>query len=322
MDSDVKSYRRNTIGGFICILIWATSVAFGRTLTESLGIYTSNALICILGGLIGLVFQIKNKGIIAIFKDTPNMYWALCMPLYVIYRISTNIALGIATTREQVVTSGLIRMMWPLLTLVIAVIMFKDENKAQPMFLFGVLLCIVGVIVCNGSAGNFTVRGIISNFKDAAWPSVFSTVSAVSWALYSNIFRLVSKDKEFDSISIPFLVTGVISLVISFFVDEPKQFNIKQAFELFYSVVFVTFVATLLWNNAMQKGNHMLIIYASNFLPAVTTIFSALMLGVKLTAPMIVGSLLVVFGIIVSKRYIKTVDKQGISEEAGAVDEV
>ncbi len=61
----------------------------------------------------------------------------------------------------------------------------------------------------------------------------------------------------------------------------------------------------------MQKGDHMLVILVSNFMPVLSTVISAVLLGVTLTWPMVAGSLMVVAGTLFCKASIKAGDGRG-----------
>lgn len=299
-----SSKNKYTLMGLLGVLIWGTGNAFGRSLAETYGNFSSNGLNNLGAGILSTVTQIKRSGIKS-YKKAPLSYWLLCGPLYIIYRLTTNLSIGIAETREQVVTSGLIRLMWPLMTLIVAVIMFRDENRVSPWFSVSVAVCFVGIIVANTDAENFSVLHTLKvMFVDAFWPSVLSLISSVSWGLYSNLNRKIVGDEDYDAAGLFMIITGVLCFGATIFVDEPRQFSIQQLGELFYLVVLSGFIGTMFWNLSMQKGNHMLIIFVANFLPVFSTVFTSVMLGVKLTVPVIVGSVLVVAGTIWGKACI------------------
>ena len=142
---------------------------------------------------------------------------------------------------------------------------------------------------------------------DAFWPSLLSVVSSIAWGLYSNLNRKIVGDADYDAVGLFMVITGLLSYGVTFFVAEPQVFHLRQVGELIYLVVFSSFLGTLFWNLSMQKGDHMLVILVSNFMPVLSTVISAVLLGVTLTWPMVAGSLMVVAGTLFCKASIKPV---------------
>lgn len=297
--------NKYTAQGLTTVFIWGTSVAFVRTLSESLGIFTAGAITGVLAGILSLAAQAKKKNL-SDLKHAPSRYWMVCLPLYILFKLSTDLSVGIARTREQVVTSGLIRLMWPLMTLIFVVILFKKENKASRWFPVSIIVSACGIIVANGDVSGLSVLSMIKNLSASFWPCLLALISASAWGLYSNYNRLIIGKDKYDGVGLFMLLSGLISFAITFFVDEPQKLSMVQVWELAYQVIISIYIGTKFWNAGMQKGNQILIIFFANFLPVFTTVFSGLMLGVKLTAPVIIGSIMVVIGTIWSKMCIKS----------------
>ena len=299
-----------TLLGLTGVLIWGSGTFFERSLMEAFGNFSTSGLSNLLGGLISTGVQIKSTGLKS-YGKAPLRYWLICGPLYIIYRLSTSIAVGISATREQVVTSGLIRLMWPLITLVLTVLMFRKENKASKWFPLGVIMSILGILVANTDAADFSLLSTLKvMFVEAFWPSLLSVISCASWGLYSNLNRKIVGQENYDAVGLFMIVTGVISFVVTLFIQEPQQFASQQMVEVIYMVIFSSFLATMFWNMSMQKGNHILVIFAANFLPVISTILNALFLGVELTVPMILGSVLVVAGTIWCRKCVQEVPSE------------
>ena len=119
-----KSKNTYTLLGILASAIWGMGNAFGRSLAETYGNFSSAGLSNLGAGVIMTAVQVKKSGLRS-YARAPLRYWLLCGPVYVVYKLTTSIAVGIAATRDQVVTSGLLRLMWPMMTLVVALIMFR-----------------------------------------------------------------------------------------------------------------------------------------------------------------------------------------------------
>lgn len=305
-----KDTRKFTFLGILASLIWGSGNAFGRSLAETYGNFSSTGLSNVSAGVIMTAAQIKRSGLKS-YAAAPLKYWLICGPIYVIYKLTTGIAVGIAATREQVVTSGLLRLMWPMMTLAVAVVMFRKENRTSKWFIPSILLSIAGILVANTDVENFSVLNTLRiMFVDAFWPSLLSIVSSIAWGLYSNLNRKIVGDADYDAVGLFMIVTGLLSYGATLFVAEPQVLAWRQFGELFYMVVLSSFLGTLFWNLSMQKGDHMLVILVSNFMPVFSTVLSAVLLGVTLTWPMVVGSFMVVAGTIFCKASIHTVQPE------------
>ena len=303
--NEQKKKSRFTLLGILASVIWGSGSAFGRSMAETYGNFSSTGLSNVSAGVILTAVQIKRSGLKS-YGQAPLKYWLICGPIYVLYKLTTGLAVGVAATREQVVTSGLLRLMWPMMTLIMAVIMFRKENKTSKWFIPSILLSIVGILVANTDVENFSVLNTLKIMcVDAFWPSLLSVVSSIAWGLYSNLNRKIVGDADYDAVGLFRVITGLLSYGVTFFVAEPQVFHLRQMGELIYMVVFSSFLGTLFWNLSMQKGDHMLVILVSNFMPVLSTVISAVLLGVTLTWPMVAGSLMVVAGTLFCKASIK-----------------
>ena len=76
----------------------------------------------------------------------------------------------------------------------------------------------------------------------------------------------------------------------------------KEVHSSLFAGIVVGALANTLWNLSIKKGNMLLVVLVSNFLPIISTVMTSFMLGVGITVPIIVGSLLVVVGTLWSKQ--------------------
>lgn len=167
-------------------------------------------------------------------------------------------------------------------------------------------MSVMGIIVANTTVADFSLFSTLkAMFVDAFWPSILSVVSCISWGLYSNLNRKIVGQENYDAVGLFMIITGVISFAVTLFVQEPQRFVAQQLVEVVYMVVFSSFAATMFWNISMQKGNHIMVIFAANFLPVISTILSAMLLNVELTGPVVGGSLLVVGGTIWCRKCVQ-----------------
>lgn len=306
--TDESLKKKYTIFGFITILIWGTSAVFTRNLSTNLGAYTSASVVNIIGGIIVLAKQFKKEGGIKGWRSVPLKCWLICGSMFVIYTATSYVSICMVAKEEAVVTLVLIRFLWPLFTLVLTIPILKE--KASKWLCVGVAFCIIGIIIAKlgdeiFDMGNF-VQNIVGGDELPAYLMGF--VVAISWALYTNYTKKFAQGQDVDGAGIYMLVSGIILGIIALNVDEPRNFSVSISGQVLYAAIVVSSIANVMWNSAIKKGNMLVVVLASNFLPIISTVMTAWMLGVKITVPIIIGSAFVVAGTLFSKKCFVLVD--------------
>lgn len=291
--------NKNTIFGFIAILFWSTAAAFTRTLSEDLGTFTAATFVYLIAGIIAVAYQVKVMGGIANFRSVPKRYWLICGFLFTLYVVCAYLSVSLAQTREQVMVVILIKFQWPLLTLLLTIPIL--QKRASPWLAAGVALSFLGIAVANIGSKVTDFRSFLAGISGNLLPYVIGLVAAFAWAFYSNYSKkLVGETGGGASFFI--LFTGIILGIFRLFIHENTHWSISTIGQLFYQSVFTSFLATLLWDAAMRKGRMVIVVIASNFLPLIVTLVSALLLGVSPSPFLWLGAALVVAGTIWSKR--------------------
>ena len=293
------------LAGICATFIWGLAPAFIRTLSEEVGVLLSSGITTTIGGLLLFVYKWKKTGLKAIYK-VPLRYWILCGSSYIGFTLSSNLSVGFSLNREQVLVTGLVRLLWPLMTLVMAIPI--NKAKASPLFLLSSLCCLLGVAISNLGGSGLDFYGLMSNIGAAWLPLMLALVSSFCWGFYSNFLTKIIHDESLDFVSILMIVTGCIHLLLSIVLPQPAGFG----FSIFVQFLFIVFVsnclANIFWNMAMLSSQSLNVIVLANFLPVISTLLTALILGVRITVYLLAGSVLVVTGTILSKQFIKQED--------------
>jgi len=294
--------RKYTIYGFITILIWGTSAVFTRTLSTSLGAYTAAALVNFIGGIVVLLQQSITGHGMKDRKKVPRIYWILCGLLFILYTATSYVSMSMVEGEEAIVTLVLIRFLWPLFTLIFTVPILKE--KASPWLIGGVTLSFIGIVVAKLGNDIFDLPNFAKNILSGDSMPVYllGFVVAISWALYTNLTKKFVGTKDVDGVGIYMVASGIILGLIALFKNEPKNFSSGIIAQIIYAAIVVTCMANIMWNMAIKHGNMLVVVLASNFLPIISTVMTALMLGIPITLPIIMGSLLVVAGTYWSKK--------------------
>jgi len=291
--------KKFTAYGFLALLFWSTASALSRTLSEDLGIYTAAFLIHIISGSIAITYTLIANGGFKQFKGISNSYWLVCGFFYALYVIMAYIAVGIADTREQVMVVVLIKYLWPLLTLIFAIPVLK--TRASPWLVIGILLSLAGIVVANLGSNVTDLASFLQKLSGSVVPYILGFLAAIGWALFSDFSRKLAVGSE-GGVGFFMLGTGLIMGFISLFVPEETTWSTSTISQLIYQAVIPSFLATLLWDAAMRKGKLIIVLIASNFVPLLTIIVTALILGQPLHPSILAGALLVVAGTTWSKR--------------------
>ena len=133
-----------TAGGFGAILLWSTTVALARSLSEQLGPMTAGACAYGVAALAALIHmcispQMRPQ------KGLSRRYLIGCGILFVLYMLVIYAAIGLAETRTQVLEVGLLNYLWPSFTILLApaILGLRPNWRLLP----GTVIALSGVIL-------------------------------------------------------------------------------------------------------------------------------------------------------------------------------
>lgn len=310
MSSRIQTETKHTGAGLAAILLWSTTIAFSRSLTEQLGTFTAAALIYLLAGLLGLlVAEIQCRGAARRMAHLSKPYLWGCGALFAAYMVTLYLSVGLAVNRSQVLVVGLINYLWPGLSLAFSIPILK--KKASPWLLVGMLLAFGGVWLA--TTGDI---GIPDSLPGTGWlPYGFALTAAVCWGLYSNLSRKWGAENDGGAVPLFLLASGLLLGVMRLFTPEISHWSAQTLLELAYMAAFPGMLAYILWDLAMRKGNIILIASLSYLTPLFSTLFSTLILRVMPGAFLWLGALLLVTGATICKFSITDDEKASPSPE-------
>lgn len=267
---------RATAMGVVSILLWSSSVAFIRALSESLGSVGTIVHAYLLGGVAALVLASLLPGGLSRFRRLPPKYLWGCGALFVSYTTCYCVAVGLATDRSQVLAVGLVNYLWPSLTLLLSVPILK--YRARWLLVPGMLVATAGMVVATTAGSGLSLAGLRASVSANGLAYGLALVGAVTWALYSNLARRWGG--EGGGVPLFILASGLVVLPLRLWLGETSTWSPRVFAELLYMGLFVTVVAYVFWDRAMRKGNVVLVAALSYFTPLLSTVFSAAYLGV------------------------------------------
>jgi drug/metabolite transporter (DMT)-like permease len=301
--------RASTVLGFAAILLWSTTVAFGRSLGEQLGPLTTASLIYLLGGMVGSVL-LALSGKLRQVRTLPRLYLYGCGGLFVLYMGSLYLGLGLAESRIQALQIGLLNYLWPALTVLLSVPILG--LRASPLLIPGALLAAAGVFVATslGDPGTWS-----AGQAGPAWislPHFLGLSAALSWALYSNLSRRWAGPIAGHAVPVFMLCTGLLLGLARLLSAESTRWSLRTVAELAFMVIGSN-MAYVFWERAMRRGDIVLVATASLGTPLLSTLVSTYYLAARPGAYLWIGCAMVVCGALLCKTSVRGIYGSAVS---------
>jgi drug/metabolite transporter (DMT)-like permease len=195
---------------------------------------------------------------------------------------------------------GLINYLWPVLSLWFS--LFLLGKKARFWLPVGIVLAFAGMWLAS-------TRGEVLNVAEVFQPANLvvyglALAAAITWGLYSNLSRKWAGAQDSGSVPLFLLASGLFLLLIRLGVSEPWAPSGSLLPELAYMVIFPTMLAYIFWDAAMRKGRMILVVTLSYFIPLLSTLISAVRLGVPLGIELWAAALMIVAGAVLCRTAI------------------
>jgi drug/metabolite transporter (DMT)-like permease len=289
---------RPTAAGLAAVLLWSTTVAFSRTLGESLGPLTGGACVYLLGGAVSFAAAAAAKGGVRRIFAMPRAYLLGCGALFVGYTLLLYAAIGLAESRAAVVAVGLANYLWPPLLVLLSVPVLGRKARWSRL-VPGVLLAVAGTALAAASASDVALADLLRGGGEPL-PVLLAAAAAAMWALYSNLARRWGPS-EGSGVPVFLVATGAAFAGLRVAAGEPAPSGWDAAPAVLYLALLPTWIAYRFWDEAMLRGDFALVSAASYFTPLLSTLVSVAVLGVPMTAPLAAAAALVTAGALLSR---------------------
>jgi drug/metabolite transporter (DMT)-like permease len=286
-----------TAGGFVAILLWSTTVALARHLSEQLGPVTAAAAVYGLSGVIAVFALLRDPRKRKKIRGLPARYLVGCGGLFVGYMLVLYLAVGLADGRQQVLEVGLVNYLWPALTVVLSTVLLP--KRASWSLLPATLLALAGVFLVVTHRGPTSFGALVRNLSHNPAAYSLALAAALAWATYSNLTRRWAGGRAEGGVMVFLPVTAVVLLVSCGFIDEPRAWTWRAGAETLFLGV-ATCVAYALWDHAMRRGNMLMVAAGSYLTPFFSTVVSCLYLAVAPGAGLWVGCAAIILGSVLS----------------------
>jgi drug/metabolite transporter (DMT)-like permease len=288
-----------TVSGLGAIVLWSTTFAFARSLSEQVGPLTAGAAAYLLGGCLCLVRLAWPSNRFAQVLRLPRAYLLGCGSLFVFYPVAIYLAVGLSKDREQLLQAALVNYLWPALTILLSVPLLG--KRANLWLVPGTLVAVIGVVLVMTQGDQISWGSFLENLRGNPAPYALSLAGAVAWGLYSNLARRWSEPGGAGAAELFIPAAGLALLGLRLLATEPTVWNLRAIGDA--SVLSIaTCLAYVLWDVAMRRGDLLLVAACSYFTPLLSTIVSCVYLHVSPGPRLWTGCLLLVCGPFISWR--------------------
>jgi drug/metabolite transporter (DMT)-like permease len=266
-----------TAGGFGAILLWSTTIAVARSLSEQLGPVTAAAAVYSVAGTLSLARLAGSGTKRRQIRHLPSNYLIGCGALFVAYMLFLYLSIGLAADRQQVLEIGLLNYLWPALTLLLSVAILR---KTATLLLFpGTVLAILGVILVLTQGADVSWRSFVHHVETNPAAYSLGLAAAAAWALYSVLACKWAGGSTTGGVDLFLPVTAIVLLLIGIGVHEPRAWSARSIAEAVF-LGMATYAAYGLWDAAMRTGNLVLVAAGSYMTPLFSTIVSCIYLAI------------------------------------------
>jgi drug/metabolite transporter (DMT)-like permease len=292
---------RSTLLGLFAILLWSSTIALVRSISEQIGPLAAGATVYMMGGVLSVCGLLVKRGVIEEVRKLPRTYLFGCGSLFVIYTTSLFLALGLAADRHQTVEIGLINYLWPTLTILFSLLILS--KRAGLGLIPGTLLALFGIFLVLTQGGSISWSSFAKNLSDNPVAYGLGLIAAISWALYSNLTRRWAGPGGTGGVPLFILAAGITLSLACLLHPGKGSYGVRVMGEaIFLSLATVS--AYIFWDIAMRKGDVVLVASCSYLTPLLSTAVSCAYLRIMPGINLWLGSLLIVTGSFLSWRSI------------------
>lgn len=285
--------RPATLAGLTAILLWSTTVALGRSVTEQLGPELAGAMVhLVASALLAPVVLLNSRRHSQPLRLAPR-YMVGCGGLFVINLVTLFLALGGARNRSQTVEVGLVNYLWPACTVLLS--LWLLGHRARWGIVPGTAVAVFGVaLVLTGERG-LSWASLSANLASNPAAYALALAAAVSWGFYSNLARRWGSGDSIKATLVFTLATGLVFLSL-LWLRSGGEIHVRPPTLNVLLMGLSTAAAYSLWDASMRDGNLTLVVAASYLTPFFSTLVSSVFLHVALTPSVWIGCGSIILG--------------------------
>lgn len=249
LSQSVGRESRGALLGLAAILAWATSAAGVYWIGRRLGTWQYLAIGCLIGCL-GQVacYRLLGRSPQDLFR-LPWRQWLLAVLGFVLYLTCYAAGLVAAVTDAQAVGVSLLNYLWPVLTVVLAVVLVPG-TRLTPRVGAALAVALGGLVVANWrEIGRVTGPG-------AVLPYVLGGLAGIFWALYSALVaRWRDRGQRYATAPAGFLMISLIGAIVCVFQGDWRPVTTPTWLALLYVGLVPNAAGYLCWEWALHRAS-------------------------------------------------------------------
>lgn len=263
--------------GVAAIVLWASTVAFGRSLAAQLGPLDAAAAVYTVSAVFWLAVLVARPARALAALRLPPRYLLACGALFVLYALCLYLALGLASGAQQAIEVGTINYLWTAATVVLSVPILGQ--RARWPLVPGALIALAGIVLATLPLRQWSAQIFVETLRDNWLPYLLGLVGAIAWALYSNLSRRWAGGAGAGAVPLFMVMTAAVLVALARLQPAAEvQWSPRLIAELAYLGLFPTALAYAFWEAAMRRGNLLLVATLSFFTPLMSAAIAALYL--------------------------------------------
>jgi len=146
-----SGYYLATLAGILTIVLWATNIAFSKSIMEKEGTFNAAIYIYFYSSLTSFVFLFlffRKAEFVRRIKNLPFSYYLKTGIFFVLSNTLLVFAVGMVHKNEELVIVSILNYSWPILIYVFK-IPSSDYLLKKAFFLTGILFSITGIILAS-----------------------------------------------------------------------------------------------------------------------------------------------------------------------------
>ena len=282
--------------GLAACLLWSSTVAIARRLSEEIGGLTAAACSFTLAGLVGCAHAAASGRLRAMLR-LPRAYLLGCGALFVLYIGCLYLGLGLAVSRQQALAVGVLNYLWPGLTLVFSVPLLGVRPRWP--FALGVLAAVAGGALALVGPGACAPGALGVTLRAHPLPYLLGLAAGITWALHTVLARRTAGGDGGGAVPLFALATGLVLGGLRALHPEPARWSGPAVLAIIFMGLLPGLLAYSLWDRAVRAGNLTLLAALSYLIPILATLFGGLALHEPVAGTLWLACALVVGGAVI-----------------------
>jgi len=301
------THKKATLIGLIAIVLWSAIVGLIRSVSEGFGAVGGAAMMYTLSALL-LLFTVGFPRV----RAFPRAYLVIGSVLFVCYELCLSLSLGFANTSTQAIEVGMVNYLWPGMTIVLSVLV--NRQKTSLVIIPGVMLAVAGICRVLGGSDGFSLTQILANLQSNPLSYGLAFTGAMLWAIYCVVTKKIAQGH--NGITLFFILTALTLWVKYLFVPHMPFVITPQVIISLVLAACAMGLGYAAWNVGILHGNVTVLATASYFIPVISAMLAAFILGSSLTLTFWQGAAMVSLGSLLCWWSTRTADAAKITRQA------